>query len=252
MTAPPASRSKPTGHLKGKTALVTGGGTGIGAAIALAIAREGGDIWIAGRRRDHLDAIAHEATSYGIVARVIELDLADTDAVERIGAEVAASPAHLDILVHNAAMFGQSLVENQSLAGLEAIYRTNVAAPFALTKALLPMLRRSQGEIILVNSSSGHTAKPTTSAYDASKHALKAFADSLRAEVNAQGIRVLSLYLGRTASEMQRALHALEGKPYRPEVLIQPADVAAVVLAAIALPRSAEVTDIHMRPMQKS
>jgi NADP-dependent 3-hydroxy acid dehydrogenase YdfG len=90
------------------------------------------------------------------------------------------------------------------------------------------------------------------SQYAATKHALKAVADSLRAEVNSQGIRVLSVYPGRTATPTQESLHALEGKPYRPTRLLQPEDVAAVVMNALCLPRTAEVTDIHIRPMMKS
>jgi NADP-dependent 3-hydroxy acid dehydrogenase YdfG len=87
--------------------------------------------------------------------------------------------------------------------------------------------------------------------YAATKHALKAFADSFREEVNAEGLRVLSVYLGRTASPMQARIHALEGKAYHPEYLLQPSDVAAVVLNALCLPRTAEVTDISLRPLRK-
>jgi NADP-dependent 3-hydroxy acid dehydrogenase YdfG len=84
------------------------------------------------------------------------------------------------------------------------------------------------------------------------KHALRAIADSLRGEVNPDGVRVLSVYLGRTASEMQERIHQMEGRPYRPELLLQPQDVASVILNALSLPRTAEVTDIHIRPMLKT
>ena len=66
------------------------------------------------------------------------------------------------------------------------------------------------------------------------------------------GVRVLSVYLGRTASEMQERIHQMEGKPYRPELLLQPDDVASVVINALSLARTAEVTDISIRPMIKS
>jgi NADP-dependent 3-hydroxy acid dehydrogenase YdfG len=75
-------------------------------------------------------------------------------------------------------------------------------------------------------------------------------ADSLRSEVNPRGVRVLSVFPGRTASPMQAAVHADEGRSYQPERLLQPADVAASVVHALALPRTAEVTDIHIRPLQ--
>ena len=88
--------------------------------------------------------------------------------------------------------------------------------------------------------------------YDSTKHALRAIADSLRGEINEHGVRVLSVYLGRTASEMQEQICQMEGKPYRPELLLQPNDVASVILNALSLPRTAEVTDIWIRPMIKS
>jgi NADP-dependent 3-hydroxy acid dehydrogenase YdfG len=91
-----------------------------------------------------------------------------------------------------------------------------------------------------------------TAQYDSTKHALKALADSLRGEINRHGVRVLSVYLGRTASEMQEGIYRMEGRPYRPEILLQPDDVASVVVNALGLPRTAEVTDISIRPMIKS
>jgi NAD(P)-dependent dehydrogenase (short-subunit alcohol dehydrogenase family) len=130
-------------------------------------------------------------------------------------------------------------------------YRTNVHAPYLLTQALLPLLRRQQGQVVFINSSVGLIARGQVGPYAATKHALKAIADSFREEVNAEGLRVLSVYLGRTASPMQAKIHAMEGKAYHPEYLLQPSDVAAVVLNALCLPRTAEVTDISIRPMRK-
>ena len=88
--------------------------------------------------------------------------------------------------------------------------------------------------------------------YAATKHALRALADALREEVNERGVRVLSVFLGRTASRMQQAVHQHEKRPYNPGRLLQPSDVASMVLAALRLPRTAEVTDLHIRPMLKS
>jgi NADP-dependent 3-hydroxy acid dehydrogenase YdfG len=113
-------------------------------------------------------------------------------------------------------------------------------------------LKLQRGQVVFINSSSALTAKPSSAQYDATKHALKAVADSLRGEVNQLGIRVLSVYLGRTATEMQERIHILEGRPYRPDLLLQPEDVASVVINALSLPDTAEVTDIHIRPMIKT
>ena len=128
-----------------------------------------------------------------------------------------------------------------------------IAGIFALsqlTRQLLPSLIARQGQVVFMNSSVG--AAPEVGFYSASKHALKALTDTLRVEVNPSGVRVLSVYPGRTATSMQEAIFAAEGRDYDPSRLLQPEDVAEMVLAALCLPRTAEVTDIHIRPMQKS
>jgi short-subunit dehydrogenase len=158
----------------------------------------------------------------------------------------------VDVLVQNAAVYIPGSIEDANLSDFDIQYRTNVRAPYALTKALLPVLKARQGQVVFINSSSGLVAKSNSAQYDLTKHALKAIADSLRGEVNAYGVRVLSVYLGRTASEMQERICQLEGRPYRPNLLLQPEDVASVILNALSLPRSAEVTDIQIRPMIKS
>jgi len=126
-----------------------------------------------------------------------------------------------------------------------------VRGPYLLTQCLLPLLRRRPGQVVFINSSAGLTARANVGQYAATKHALKAVADSLRDEVNRDGVRVLSVFPGRTATPTQEALHRLEGRPYRPERLLQPADVAAVVVHALGLPRTAEVTEIKIRPLVK-
>ncbi len=144
------------------------------------------------------------------------------------------------------------LIEHAAVAELDNLYRVNVRAPYALTKALLPMVRANRGQIVFINSSAGLTARGGIAAYAATKHALKAIADSLRSEVNTAGIRVITIYPGRTATPQQEKIHEQEGKTYQSERLLQAEDVAKAVLNALAMPRTAEVTDISIRPMQKS
>ena len=96
--------------------------------------------------------------------------------------------------------------------------------------------------MVFINSRVGLAAGGQVGSYAATKHALRALADSFREEVNPEGLRVLSVYIGSTASPMQAMIHAMKGKAYHPEYLLQPSDVAAVVLNALCLPRTAEVT----------
>ncbi len=238
--------------LEGQTAVITGVGTGVGAAVALALAEGGADLYLIGRRLDRLELVAAKARESGVTAAIQSADISTSsgqlEAVQRIKADLT----HVDILVLNAATFSAAPIEDADLSDLDRQYQTNVRAPYALTQALSPMLKARRGQVVFINSSSGISAKPMTAQYDSTKHALKAIADSFRAEINAHGVRVLSVYLGRTASEMQERICRAEGKPYRPELLLQPEDVASVIVNALTLPRTAEVTDVSIRPMIKS
>jgi NADP-dependent 3-hydroxy acid dehydrogenase YdfG len=236
---------------EGQAAVITGGGTGIGAAVALALANAGASVHLIGRRLTELQTTAAKARNMGSHAVCYSGDLAaDSDQLELTQRLIRVLP-HIDILIQNAATYGAGPIEQASIAEFDRQYQTNVRAPYILTQALLPMLKARRGQVVFINSSSGIIAKPMLAQYASTKHALKAIADSLRGEVNAHGIRVLSVYLGRTASETQERIHRMEGKPYRPELLLQPEDVASVILNALSLPSTAEVTDIHIRPMVK-
>ncbi|MHC4488052.1 MAG: SDR family NAD(P)-dependent oxidoreductase [Planctomycetota bacterium] len=128
-------------------------------------------------------------------------------------------------------------------------YRINVRAPFAMTQALLPIPKTRSGQIVYVNSNAEINTMLNVGRYAATKHALKAIAESMRTEVNAEGVRILSVYPGRTATPMQAFVREREGRAYIPERLMQPEDVAGVVINAHCLPRTAEVMDIHIGPM---
>jgi NADP-dependent 3-hydroxy acid dehydrogenase YdfG len=236
--------------LEGKTAIVTGGGTGVGAAIALALAAAKAHICVIGRSSEPLQSVVAKARSNGGTADFYQADLGDAAELDRVIALLTRDLERVDVLVQNAAYHASGRIEEASVQDLDRHYRVNLRAPFTLTQGLMPMLKACRGQVVFINSSSGVTAKPTTSQYDATKHALKALADSLRSEVNGAGIRVLSLYLGQTASGMQSRIHAAKALPYQPEHLIQSEDVASIVLHALCLPETAEVTDIHVRPMR--
>jgi NADP-dependent 3-hydroxy acid dehydrogenase YdfG len=231
-------------------AVVTGAGSGIGKALALALARDGATVCLVGRRMEKLAAVADSGQGTDAQFHCCPTDLALDDDLQQLVEKVRAM-GHVDLLIHSAGFISLGRIESAPVEDLDRHYRVNVRAPYVLTQALLPMLRSRRGQIVFVNSSAGLHAKTNVGQYAATKHALKAIADSLREEVNVDGVRVLTVYPGRTASPMQAAVHDMEGRLYHPQSLLQPEDVAAVVLNALRLPRSAEVTDIHIRPLQK-
>ncbi len=238
--------------LAGATALVTGAGSGIGRAIAIALGRLGTTVVLAGRRLAPLEETAAAIRSVGGLAHVRTCDLTidrDVEALVRFVSETGSG--RLAILVHSAARFAMAPLEETSPDELDLLLRSNLRAPFVLTRLALPLLRAAQGDLVFVNSSAALAPGANTGAYAASKAALKALADSLRAEVNRDGVRVLSVFPGRTATPMQAEVFRLEGREYRPEVLLQPEEVATVVVSAITLPATAELTDLQIRPAKK-
>jgi short-subunit dehydrogenase len=238
--------------LEGQIAVVTGASSGIGKAIALGLAAEGCSLRLVGRDERRLGEVAAGCAAASRRALTYVADLAFEEALTRLGGSLARDSEHVGVLVHGAGIFVSGPVESVPLEELDRQYRVNLRAPFALTQALLPRLRAARGQVVFINSSVALASRADLSQYAATKHGLKAFADALRDEVNPSGIRVLSVYPGRTATPQQAAIHRAEGTAYRPDLLMQAEDVAAAVIAALRLPRTAEVTNLHLRPMQKT
>jgi NADP-dependent 3-hydroxy acid dehydrogenase YdfG len=216
------------------------------------MSKEGGGVAIAGRDIERLTKVSEEAGRAGAKAKLYQADLAIDEQIQQFVSEVRRDFGSLDILVHSAGIFQMGPLGQSAVSDLDSLYRTNVRGPYLLTKVLLPMLIARKGQIVFINSSVGLTARAGVGAYAATKHALKAIADSLRAEVNELGVRVISVYPGRTATPQQERICQQEQRPYQPDRLLQPEDVAQAVLNALAMPRTAEVTDIQIRPMLKS
>jgi len=247
--APEASHS--TDRLAGRVALVTGASSGIGRAIALGLARHGAHLCVVGRNSIGLAETAAAARTCSEV-KEFQLDLTVEEQLRPLVQFIEKTCCRLDILIHAAAVIRNARMECARIDDLDLQYATNVRAPYMLTQRLLPLLTTSQGHIVFINSTVGLSAQgDAVGQYSATKHALKAVADNLREEVNPTGIRVLTVYPGRTATPMQEAIHKQEGRAYLPEALLQPEDVASVVLQALMLPSTAEVTDISIRPMRK-
>jgi NAD(P)-dependent dehydrogenase (short-subunit alcohol dehydrogenase family) len=237
----------------GLTAVVTGASGAIGGATAARLAGSGAHVLLCGRDADRLEATAEtcrrgaaEGARIAVWAGDLTAPEAPTDLARRLHDELG--PA--DVLVHSAGLFHLAPVAETPVADLERVLAVNLTAPWALTRRLLPDLVGRRGQVVFVNSSAGLKGRGGVAAYAAAKAGLKALADALRDEVNPHGVRVISAFPGRTASDMQRRVRELEGLPYHPERLLQPEDVAEALVHALSLPASAELTDLHLRPMR--
>lgn len=251
------------------TYLITGATGGIGAATAELLADRGHDLILAGRSAERLGAAAvklgtgaHARTQVLVrdhsgapvaapgdgtrgTVRSIALDLAEPRRIEAALAE-AELPGRLDGVVHSAGIVDIGPVAEQDVDHWIDQLMVNLVAAAELTRLLLPALRAARGHVVFVNSGSGLRANPGWSAYAASKHGLRALADSLRAEE--PRLRVTSVYPGRTATEMQRKVRAQEGRSYEASEFIEPMTVARAIRGALETPRDAVVTDLSIRP----
>jgi NADP-dependent 3-hydroxy acid dehydrogenase YdfG len=239
-------------QLAGLNAVVTGASGGIGRAIAISLARNGAGVCAIGRNEVSLAETIQQVKLHSR-ALSFQADLTLDNNISRLEDLLEKDFKRVDILVHSAGVIHHSPMQSARIEDLDEQYSSNVRTPYLVSQSLLPLLKLSHGQIVFIHSTLSVSAKqPDVGQFAATQHAMKAIADSLREEVNSEGIRVLSVYPGRTATQRQKRLYKLADKAYKPELLMQPEDIAVMVVAALSLPRTAEVTDISMRPMLKS
>jgi short-subunit dehydrogenase len=238
--------------LAGQAAIITGASSGIGRSIAMALAEQDAALYLIGRDQKRLEKCASEVRKKNAAVQDICMDLSRDEAIHNFARMLRNNGVPVGILVHSSGAYRSGRIESQPIEDLDLQYRVNVRAPYLLTQALLPLLKESRGQIVFINSTQGLEASEAAGGFAATQHALKALADSLRKEVNDAGVRVISIFPGRTATPRAQQIFAREGRPFRPELLLQPNDVAEMVSNALLAPRTAEITEISMRPMLKT
>jgi NAD(P)-dependent dehydrogenase (short-subunit alcohol dehydrogenase family) len=223
------------------THLLTGAGSGIGAVLAERLLERGDSLWLVARSTER----AHDLRADLPDATVLVADLADPAAVEAIADQL---PESLDSVVQAAGIVDLGPVRELTTVSWQAQLAVNLLAPAVLTRLCLPAVRAARGTFVFLNSGAGLVAHPQWSAYAASKFGLRALADSLRAEEQEHGVRVTTIYPGRTATPMQHEVHRQEGKDYDPSDWIDPGTVVDAVLHVLDLPGDATVSDLTIRP----
>ncbi len=234
-------------ELAQKTALVTGGGRGIGAAIASKLAGLGATVVICGRQTPRLEETAKQIRSSGGQCEPQACDVADWKSVAALASRVEKTFGRLDILVNNAGIggFGGPL-HTMPVEKWDGVINTNLRGAFYMIRAFAPMMiANGGGHIINISSIAGKNALPNGAAYAASKWGLNGLSYSVAEELRGHNIRVSVICPGSTHTE----LSPHEGKD--PRRMLQPDDVAHAVVMLVTQAPNSFASEIILRPTQK-
>jgi 3-oxoacyl-[acyl-carrier protein] reductase len=233
--------------LAGQIAVVTGAGRGIGAAIAIQLAKLGASAVLCGRTVDQLELTAKAIAEAGGKAEVVPCDVSDLKSVETAAKRVEALFGRVDILVNNAGIggFGGPL-HQLAPESWDAILNTNLRGVFYTTRAFAPMMISVRsGHIINISSLAGKNALPNGAAYAASKWGLNGLSYSMAEELRVHNIRVAVICPGSTNTDLSPHAGKDQSK------MLQPDDVAHAVAMLVTQSPQSFVSEILMRPTQK-
>lgn len=240
-------------RLAGKVAVVTGGGSGIGEATAVALAGEGASVAIVGRRAGPLEDLARQLRDEGRTAHALAADVADPQAVERVVGDVRERWGRVDVLVNSAGInVPRRDLASVSLADWDAVLRINLTGTFLMTNAVLPVMREQRsGTVVNVSSIAGYRPMALTGpAYNAAKAGVNAFTESVNLAERRHGIRACAVCPGEVATPI------LDKRPEPPSpearaTMLQPEDLAATVLFVATLPQRANVELLTIYPTEQ-
>ena len=221
--------------LKGKNALITGAGKGLGRAIAIALAQEGVNVGLVGRTASDLEHLAEELKTLDIRTAMATADVSSIDAVNAAVTKIKNELGVIDILINNAGIGSFGSFMELEPAKWEEIVKVNLFGVYYVTRAVLPeMIERETGDIVNVSSTAGQRGAAVTSAYSASKFGLMGLSESLMQEVRKHNIRVTTLTPSTVATDMSKSLKLTDGNP---DKVMQPEDFAELVVSQLKLNR---------------
>jgi len=230
--------------LQGQTALVTGGGRGIGRAVAKAVASKGARVFLAARTASELESTAEEIRAGGGLAEPVPTDLASEQDILSLFAGIRKQTDRLDILINNAGVGIFGPIVDFASADFDKVMRVNAKAAFlCCQQALRLMIPKRSGYIINISSVVGIKGYPNQGAYTASKHAILGLTKSLAVEAQEQGIRVSAILPGGVHTRL-----VADARPdLDPQILMQPEDIAHTVLFLLSLSDRAAIDQIYIR-----
>ncbi|GAB3793187.1 SDR family oxidoreductase [Virgibacillus kimchii] len=232
--------------LTGKTAIITGASSGIGAAISKHLAAEGVNVVLAARRKEKLDALRDEIHRNGKGrALTVVTDISVQSEVEKLAQTSKEAFGQVDILVNNAGLVLSSKITDGEMEEWEQMVDVNIKGVLYGTHAVLPdMIKRSSGHIVNTASVSGFEVTKASTVYSATKFAVRAISQGLEKELARTGVRVTNISPGMVVTERNsEALASYDRKPLRTE------DIARSVIYAVTQPDYVNVNEITVRPI---
>lgn len=228
-------------HLKGRKAVITGGGKGIGKALAIAFAKEGIDVALIARTAKDLESVANEVRTYGVKATIATADVSSIEAVNKAADIILKKFGSIDILINSAGICNFGNFMDLTPEQWEKIIQINVMGTYYITRAFLPqMITQKTGDIINISSTAGLKGNALTSAYSASKFAVIGMTESLMQEVRKHNIRANVLIPSTVATDMAFDANLTDGNP---EKVMQPEDIAELVVSQLKLNRRVMVAN---------
>lgn len=230
-------------YFKDKTIVITGATSGIGKSLAVLLYKEGAELILIGRNFDYLK----NELPNGYTCKFVTVDLNNDHDIENFTKQINSSCSKVNILIHSAGIIYLGSLQEMPVNKLDEQYRINVRAPYLITQKLLPLIKNAGGQIVFCNSTAGLQTREQLGQYSASKFALKAIADSLRLEVRALGINVLSVFLGATATPMQEKIQLEMGRAFDPGAFMSPDEIAERILLVMQNGKVAGITDVTIK-----
>lgn len=219
--------------LRGKNAIITGAGRGIGRAIAVALASEGVNVGLLAQTDVTLKKVAKEVEALGVKVATATADVSSNDEVNQAIESLKSELGNVDILINNAgiAKFGNFL--DLEIKDWEKVIQVNLMGVYYVTRAVLAgMIEQKSGDIINISSTAGLKGSPLTSAYSASKFGVQGITESLALEVRKHNIRVTALMPSTVATDLAVENNLTDGDP---DKVMQPEDLAEIVVAQLKL-----------------
>ena len=243
-------------NIADKVVVITGASSGLGEATARHLSAEGATVVLGARRVDRLTSLAGQLNARGGKALAIATDVTDVDQVKRLVDTAVKSYGRIDVMINNAGLMPQSLLEGLKIGEWDRMVDVNIKGVLYGIAAALPYMKaQKSGHFINVSSVAGHKVRPGGTVYSATKHAVRVISEGLRQEVKPYNIRTTIISPGAVDTELPNTITdpivAVNMRKFYDEYAIPSDSFARAVVFAMSQPDDVDVNEILYRPTRQ-